>query len=67
MENHDNELNDENDEMTFRMVEVMTGLKDEGYTEIKLIDPLPENTRIVLNAAYYLLSDMGKEETEHDH
>ncbi|MGQ1911215.1 efflux RND transporter periplasmic adaptor subunit [Marinifilum sp. RC60d5] len=64
---HANELNKENDEMTFRMVEVMTGLKDEGYTEIKLIDPLPENTQIVMNAAYYLLSDMGKEETEHDH
>ncbi len=64
---HTNELNEENDELTFRMVEVMTGLKDEGYTEIKLIAPLPENTQIVMNAAYYLLSDMGKEETEHNH
>ncbi|MDQ1769351.1 efflux RND transporter periplasmic adaptor subunit [Labilibaculum sp. A4] len=64
---HANELNDENREMTFRMVEVITGLKDEGYTEIKLIDSLPENTQIVMNAAYYLLSDMGKEETEHNH
>nr|NQU90274.1 efflux RND transporter periplasmic adaptor subunit [Bacteroidota bacterium] len=66
-DDHTNELNDEKHEMTFRMVEVITGLKDEGYTEIKLIDPLPENTQIVMNVAYYLISDMGKEETEHDH
>jgi cobalt-zinc-cadmium efflux system membrane fusion protein len=40
---------------------------DDGYTEIKLLDPLPENTQIVLNMAYYLLADMNKEETEHEH
>jgi cobalt-zinc-cadmium efflux system membrane fusion protein len=53
--------------MAFRMVEVIPGLKDEGYTEIQLINSLPENTQVVLNAAYYLLADMKKEETEHDH
>lgn len=50
-------------DMTFRMVEVIAGLKDEGYTEITLIDSLPVDTQIVLNAAYYLLADMNKEET----
>ncbi len=54
-------------DMGFRMVEVITGLKDDGFTEIKLIDPLPDNTQIVLNAAYYLLADMKKDETEHEH
>ena len=49
------------------MVEVIPGLKDEGYTEIRLINPLPENTQVVMNAAYYLLADMKKEETEHEH
>lgn len=53
--------------MAFRMIEVIPGLKDEGYTEIQLINPLPENTQIVMNAAYYLLADMKKEETEHEH
>lgn len=53
--------------MAFRMVEVVAGLQDEGYTEVKLLNPLPENTQIVLNAAYYLLADLGKEETEHEH
>ncbi|MCD6366441.1 MAG: efflux RND transporter periplasmic adaptor subunit [Bacteroidales bacterium] len=55
------------DKMAFKMIEVITGLKDDGYTEIYLIDSLPENTKVVMNAAYYLLSDMNKEETEHDH
>ena len=64
--NH-NEGNDENHKMAFRMVEVIKGLNDEGYTEVKLIDSLPENTQVVLNAAYYLLADMKKEETEHEH
>lgn len=57
----------EGDLMAFKMVEVITGRKDEGYTEVKLIEPVPENAEIVLNAAYYLLADMNKEETEHEH
>lgn len=53
---------------TFKITEVITGRKDDGYTEIHLIDPLPENTSVVLNAAYYLLADMKKEEVgEHEH
>ncbi|MBE9511746.1 MAG: efflux RND transporter periplasmic adaptor subunit [Bacteroidetes bacterium] len=66
-ENH-KEYKAENDHnMAFRMVEVITGQKDDGYTEIYLLDSLPENTQIVMNAAYYLLADMKKEETEHEH
>jgi len=53
--------------MAFRMVEVIQGVEDGGYSEVHLIDSLPENTQIVLNAAYYLLADMTKEETEHEH
>lgn len=64
-ESGDNEHGDES--TVFRMVEVITGQVDDGYTEIKLLDPLPEDTRIVLNMAYYLLADMNKEETEHAH
>jgi len=54
-------------EMAFRMVEVITGLKDDGYTQITLVDSLPENTQVVLNSAYYLLSEIGKGETSHEH
>lgn len=70
-EGHEHGDKDDDDgteeKMAFRMVEVIPGLKDDGYTEIKLIDSLPENTQVVLNAAYYLLADMNKEETEHEH
>ena len=50
----------------FKMIEVITGKQDEGYTEVQLVDSLPSNTRIVLNSAYYLLSDMNKEEMSDD-
>lgn len=53
--------------MAFRMAEVITGSQEGNYTEIKLLSSLPENSRIVMNAAYYLLADLGKEETEHEH
>ena len=51
----------------FKMVEVVPGQKDEGYTEVKFLEELPEDALFVLNVAYYLLADMKKEETEHVH
>ena len=51
------------DIMKFKIVEVVVGKQDEGYTEIKLLSPLSENAKIVINAAYYLLAEMKKEET----
>ena len=63
----DDDNDGEENIMAFRMIEVITGLKDDGYTEIHLINSLPENTQVVMNAAYYLLADMKKEETEHEH
>jgi len=58
---------EETHEMAFRMVEVITGRQDEGFTEIRLLDSIPEDTQIVMNAAYYLLAELKKEETEHVH
>jgi cobalt-zinc-cadmium efflux system membrane fusion protein len=54
------------DAMAFRIVEVVTGQKDAGYIEVKLLESLPENTQIVMNAAYYLLSDLKKGEAGDD-
>lgn len=45
----------------------MVGSLDDGFTEVHLLQELPVNTKIVLNSAYYLLSDLKKEETEHEH
>ena len=53
--------------MSFRKVEVITGMKGEGYIEVNPVEDLPKDTKIVLNAAYYLLAEMKKEETEHHH
>ncbi|MFV0365687.1 MAG: efflux RND transporter periplasmic adaptor subunit [Mangrovibacterium sp.] len=53
-------------ELKFKMTEVVAGKEDDGYTEVKLLTPMPDNTPIVLNAAYYLLADLKKEETEHE-
>lgn len=69
-EGHEHEVITENEEghvMAFRMVEVITGMQESGYTGIKLLNPLPDNTQIVMNTAYYLLADMKKGETEHEH
>ena len=51
----------------FEMVEVITGATSNGYTEIKLLKPLPKEAQIAGSGAYYILAEMGKGETEHSH
>ena len=58
---------DNEETWAFRRVEVITGLKDEGFVEIRLLDSLSDHAEIVMNAAYYLLADMKKSETKHEH
>jgi len=50
----------------FKMTEVIKGQSDDGYTAVTLIEELPEGTQIALNSAYYLFSDMGKDELGDD-
>ena len=50
-------------EWSFKPVEVMTGEKNEGWVEIKLLQPLPEGARVAWNSAYYLISEMKKSQT----
>ncbi len=52
---------------TFEMVEVIPGISDGGYVQIKLLSPLPEGAQIAGNSAYYLLAEKDKGETEHAH
>lgn len=54
-------------EWSFKPVEVMTGEKNEGWVEIKLLQPLPEGAQIAWNSAYYLISEMKKSQTSHGH
>ena len=55
------------DEWEFTPIEVVAGITSNGWTEIKLLKPLPNNTKVALNNAYYLIAEMQKGEAEHEH
>lgn len=61
------EHKEEKETWAFRMTEVITGRQDGAYIEVILTDSTQANPQVVLNAAYYLLSDLKKGETEHEH
>ncbi len=61
------EHNEHEEKWYFKKTEVISGIRDNGLVEIKLLTPLPENAEIAVNTAYYLLAEMGKGETEHEH
>lgn len=58
---------DDEGKMAFEKIEVITGIMDGSFVEVKLLSPLPDNVQIAGNGAYYLLAEMGKGETEHSH
>lgn len=53
-------------EWSFKPVEVITGKENEGWVEIKLLQPLPEGAKLAWNNAYYLIAEMKKGETGDD-
>jgi cobalt-zinc-cadmium efflux system membrane fusion protein len=55
------------DEWEFTPIEVVAGITSNGWTEIKLLQPLPATTKVALNNAYYLIAEMQKGEAEHEH
>lgn len=42
--------------VSFKKEEVSTGVTELGYVEIKPLNPLPENVKVVLKGAFYLES-----------
>ncbi len=66
-ENDEHHEGHEEGKWGFEMVEVITAATSNGYTEVKLLKPLPKNAQIAGNGAYYILAEMGKGETEHSH
>lgn len=48
----------------FKMIEVVTGVEELGYVEIKLLEELKPNTKIVTKGAFYLYSSMQNIETD---
>ena len=54
-------------EWAFQPVEIITGIEEDGWVEVKLLEPLPEDAMLALNNAYYLISEMKKSQTSHSH
>ncbi len=52
---------------TFKPVEVIKGIQDNGWAEVKLLRQLEGGTLVAMNNAYYLLAELKKGETEHQH
>ncbi|AWM14638.1 efflux RND transporter periplasmic adaptor subunit [Flavobacterium sediminis] len=67
--NHDEEASGEeegHDEIHFKAIEVIPGTTDLGYTEVKFVEPIPANAKIVVKGAFYLLA-ASKGGGEHVH
>lgn len=58
---------EENSEWHFDPVEVKIGKSDDGWKEIKFLNPIAEKTLVAWNNAYYLYSEMKKHEADHAH
>ena len=50
----------EKNKNTFQQIKVQTGASDMGYTEVKPIDEVNPNAKVVIKGAYYLLSELTK-------
>lgn len=61
------ENNEAQETWTFKMVPVVTGVKDQGWVEVKLFEALEDGAQIAYNAAYKLISEKNKSETGHHH
>ncbi|MFD1605644.1 efflux RND transporter periplasmic adaptor subunit [Flavobacterium artemisiae] len=53
-------------EIHFKAIEVVPGTTDLGFTEVKFVNDVPANAKIVTKGAFYLLSAM-KGGGEHEH
>lgn len=54
-------------EWIFKPVEVRTGISNDGWMEINLLEPLPDGAKVAWNNAYYLIAEMKKSGTSHEH
>lgn len=56
--------NEVQEKYRFKMIEVITGVEELGYVEIKLLEELQPDTKIVTKGAFYLYSSMQNIETD---
>jgi cobalt-zinc-cadmium efflux system membrane fusion protein len=57
----------ENKDWSFKPVEVILGQKDNNWIALQFTEEIERNTKFAFNNAYYLIAEMKKGETEHEH
>jgi cobalt-zinc-cadmium efflux system membrane fusion protein len=57
----------ENKDWSFKPVEVILGQKDNNWIALQFPVEIERNTKFAFNNAYYLMAEMKKGETEHEH
>ena len=53
--------------MHLRAIPVVTGTNEEGYVEIRLLEDVSEESQVVTQGAFFVLSEMRKGEGGHHH
>lgn len=53
--------------VTFEKIPVAKGTSDVGYTEITLLKPIPQNAKVVVKGAFFVLAKMTNSGGEHAH
>lgn len=59
--------NENDKEIEFEKISVVTGATENGFTSVKLIDTIPEGMEIVTKGAYYVYAQSKAGELEHEH
>ena len=57
----------ENEDWSFKPVEVLLGEKDGNWIAVQFAEEQDKTTKFAYNNAYYLIAEMKKGETEHEH
>ncbi|MGV6862524.1 MAG: efflux RND transporter periplasmic adaptor subunit [Putridiphycobacter sp.] len=60
-------FDDSSQKNIFIKTEIIKGTTANGYTEISFLTDIESDTKIAVSGAYYILSELTKEEQEHDH
>jgi len=57
----------EDGELSFVKLRVTIGAEDQGFSEVRLIDPMPDGMKVVVKGAYYVDAQSKAGELEHEH
>jgi cobalt-zinc-cadmium efflux system membrane fusion protein len=57
----------ENEDWSFIPIEVLLGAKDGNWIAVQFTEVQDKTTKFAYNNAYYLIAEMKKGETEHEH